>query len=203
MNRVKELRIKAGMQQKELALLVGVANPTVSDWEHGKKNPSGERLRKLSRIFNVDPGVVLGFSPPEQKKTKIDGVVPLTQSAVPILGNIACGERVTPDTEPEGFADLPEGVHADFALRCKGDSMIPTFLDGDLVLIKQQPEVENGQIAAVNIENETTLKRVYKQESGLLLRADNPAFGQVFIPAEDNREIIIHGLAVGYTRIFP
>lgn len=200
MNRVKELRIKAGMQQKELAIMVGVSRPTVSEWEHGKKNPSGERLRKISKIFNVDPGFVLGYSTPIQIRTKIDGSVPLTQSAVPILGNITCGERVTPDTNPEGFADLPEGVHADFALRCKGDSMIPTFLDSDLVLIKQQPEVENGQIAAVNIDNETTLKRIYMQENGIILRADNPAFGQVFIHSD--RQIIIHGLAVGYTRLF-
>lgn len=63
MNIVKELRERAGMQQKELALLVGVARPTVSEWEHGKKDPSGDRLRKLADLFNVDPGVVLGYRP--------------------------------------------------------------------------------------------------------------------------------------------
>lgn len=63
MNIVKELRERAGMQQKELALLVGVARPTVSEWEHGKKDPSGDRLRKLADLFEVDPGVVLGYRP--------------------------------------------------------------------------------------------------------------------------------------------
>ena len=63
MNIVRELRQRAGMQQKELAISVGVARPTVSEWEHGKKDPSGECLRKLSEIFNVDPGVILGYRP--------------------------------------------------------------------------------------------------------------------------------------------
>ena len=78
--------------------------------------------------------------------------------------------------------------------------MSPTFLDGDLVLIRQQPEVNTGQIAAVNIDGETTLKHLYYQDRGLLLVADNPAFAPVFIPAE--KEIIVHGLAVGYVRMF-
>lgn len=193
MNIVKELRTRAGMQQKELALLVGVARPTVSEWEHGKKDPSGERLRKLSQIFNVDAGVVLGYAP---------SVLPVRRDAVPILGTIACGERIEPDTNPEGFADLPEGVRADFALRCKGDSMTPTFLDGDLVLIRHQPEVEPGQIAAVDVDGETTLKHVYFREDGLTLTADNPKYPPVFIPADQAGEITIHGLAVGYTRLF-
>lgn len=62
MNIVKELRVRAGMQQKQLALAVGVARPTVSEWEHQKKDPSGERLAKLAEVFNVDPGIILGYS---------------------------------------------------------------------------------------------------------------------------------------------
>ena len=193
MNIVKELRIRAGMQQKELAILAGVARPTVSEWEHGKKDPSGERLKRLSEIFHVDIGTILGYSPV---------LIPIRNSAVPIIGSVACGERVTPDTNADGFLDQPEGVHADFALRCKGDSMQPTFLDGDFVLIRQQPEVENGQIAAVNIGGETTLKHVYFQEGGILLTADNAKYPPIFVPAGQDGEIIIHGLAVGYTRIF-
>ena len=192
MNIVKELRQRAGMQQKELAILLGVAAPTVSEWEHGKKDPSKERLRKLSQIFNVDIGTILGYAPP---------LIPIRPAAVPIIGNIACGERVTPDTNPEGYADLPEGVQADFALRCKGDSMLPTFQDGDLVLIRQQPEVENGQIAAVDVNGETTLKHIYKHQDGLLLTADNAKFAPVFVSGNQDGEIVIHGLAVGFLRL--
>ena len=120
---------------------------------------------------------------------------------MPIIGNSACGERVTPDTNPEGYADLPDGVQADFALRCKGDSMLPTFQDSDLVLIRQQPEVENGQIAAVDVNGETTLKHIYKQQDGLLLTADNAKFAPVFVSGNQDGEIVIHGLAVGFLRL--
>lgn len=192
---VKYLRKTKGLSQAVLARKLGINQASISLWESGKTNPDTETLMKLAKIFDVP----LDYFMSNEPRRELDSVA-IRKNAVPILGNIACGERVTPDTNPEGFADLPEGVHADFALRCKGDSMIPTFLDGDLVLIKQQPEVENGQIAAVNIENETTLKRIYRHENGIILRADNPAFGQVFIPSD--RQIIIHGLAVGYTRLF-
>ena len=196
MNIVKELRKRAGIQQKTLAIEIGVSNPTVSEWENGKKDPSGERLKRLSEFFGVDELVILGRMPP------VETFVPIRKAALPIVGSIACGERVTPDTNPEGYADLAEGVQADFALRCRGDSMAPTFLDGDLVLIRQQPEVEPGQIAAVNIGGETTLKHVYFRPDGVTLTADNPKYPPVFVPAGGDGEIVIHGLAVGYTRIF-
>lgn len=191
MNRVKELRRQSGMQQKELALRLGVSCPTVSEWEHGKKDPSGKRLVQLSQIFGVDIGTILGYDPV---------FVPIRRGVVPIVGEIACGTPATAEQNITGYADLPEGIHADFALRCTGDSMLPTFRDGDLVLIRQQPEVENGQIAAVGIDGETTLKHVYQQSDGLLLVADNPEYEPIFASAD--REIKIYGLAVGYTRVF-
>lgn len=193
MNIVKELRERSGMQQKELAILVGVSRPTVSEWEHGKKDPSGERLRKLSKIFNVDIGTILGYGP---------AVIPIQRNSIPIVGEIACGTPTEAVQNIEGYTDVPEGIRADFALRCKGDSMEPTFKSGDLVLIRIQPDVENGQIAAVNVNGETTLKHVYHQQDGLLLIADNPSFSPIYAPANSDNEIIIHGLAIGYTRLF-
>ena len=80
--------------------------------------------------------------------------------------------------------------------------MSPTFENNDLVLIRQQNDVENGQIAAVNVDGETTLKHVYHQENGLLLVADNPKYQPIYAPLDSDKEIIIHGLAVGYTRLF-
>lgn len=193
MNRVRELRKRAGMQQKELAILVGVSKPTVSEWELNKKNPSGERLIKLTKIFGVDAGTILGYDPL---------FVPIQRNKVPIIGEIACGTPTEAIQNNEGYTDVPEDVRADFALRCKGDSMEPTFKSGDLVLIRIQPDVENGQIAAVNVNGETTLKHVYHQQDGLMLVADNPVYSPIYAPADPDIEIIIHGLAIGYTRIF-
>ena len=193
MNRVRELRIRAEMQQKELASLAGVSHATVSDWETGKKNPSGARLKRLSEIFGVDHATILGYDPL---------YIPIRRNTVPIVGEIACGTPTEAVQNIEGYTDVPEGIRADFALRCKGDSMEPTFKSGDLVLIRIQPDVENGQIAAVNVNGETTLKHVYHQQDGLLLIADNPSFSPIYAPANSDNEIIIHGLAIGYTRLF-
>ena len=126
--------------------------------------------------------------------------IPIVHEAVPIIGNIACSPQTIPDTEPEGYADLPDGVRADFALRCNGDSMQPMFNDGDLVLIRKQPEVENGQVAAIGINGETTLKHVYKHENGLLLVANNTKYAPIQTSPQD--DVSIFGLAVGYVRMF-
>lgn len=204
MNIVRELRKKKGIQQKELALTLGVSQPTISDWEANKKDPSGDRLKKLADYFGVDELIILGkgvvnLTDPEKQ---LNGYVALGRSVLPIVGEIACGTPILAEQNIEGYADLPEGVHADFALRCKGDSMVPTFRDGDLVLIRKQPEVENGQIAAISINGEATLKHVYIRESGLMLVADNPAYEPILAAPSSDRQIIIHGLAVGYIRIF-
>ena len=192
MNIIRELRKKAGIQQKELALEIGVSIPTVSEWENGKKDPSGDRLKRLSEYFGVDELVILGRG---------GAFVPMIRNALPMLGTVPCGKPITPDLNAESI-DLPQGVTADFALKCKGDSMEPTFMDGDFVLIRAQPDVENGQIAAVNIAGETTLKHVYHHADGLLLVADNPKYAPIFAPFSDDEPIIIHGLAVGYLRVF-
>jgi repressor LexA len=186
------------MQQKELALTVGVAQPTVSEWESNKKDPSGDRLKKLSEIFGVDELVVLGKGVVDISETGIS-FIPLNHS-IPIIGNIACSPQNEPDTNVDGYTSVPEGVRADFALKCKGDSMLPMFNDGDLVLMRKQPEVENGQVAAVSINGETTLKHVYKTENGLLLFANNPKYEPIQTKTED--DVLIFGLAVGYVRMF-
>lgn len=195
---IKRLRRGRGYSQEQLARKLNVTQGAVSHWEQGANTPDTAQLLALARVFDVSLDEFTDDSPLRD----LDGLTPIKRDAVPILGNISCGERVTPDTNPEGYADLPDGVHADFALRCKGDSMIPTLQDGDLVLIRQQPGVENGQIAAVDVNGETTLKHVYQQPDGLLLTAENAKFAPVFVPAGQDGEIIIHGLAVGYLRLF-
>ena len=190
--RIKALMKEKGYSQNRLAKAAQISQSGLSTIINGGSSPSATTLQAISDALECSVSELMGEIAP--------GIIPLVRDSVPIIGSITCGERVSPDTERDGYASLPDGVHADFALRCKGDSMIPTFLNGDLVLIRQQPEVNNGQIAAVNIDGETTLKHIYYQDSGILLVADNPAFPPIFIPAE--KEIIIHGLAVGYVRMF-
>lgn len=194
---IKFFRKKAKYSQEHLARRLGLTQGSISSWETGRNDPDTGTLVQLAQIFGVSVDELTGM----QQHKDFDAIN-IRLAAIPIVGNIACGERITPDTNADGYADIPEGIHADFALRCKGDSMNPTLRDGDLVLIRQQPEVENGQIAAVSIDGETTLKRVYVQQGGISLIAENPLFPPINVPADSDREIIIHGLAVGYTRLF-
>jgi repressor LexA len=190
--RIQQKMKEQRLSQNKLAKAAQLSQAGISAIISGQVSPKEVTLSAIANALNCSVSELMGEIAP--------GIIPIVRKSVPIIGSIACGERVSPDTEAEGYADLPDGVKADFALRCKGDSMIPTFINGDLVLIRQQPEVNNGQIAAVNIEGETTLKHLYHQDSGVLLVADNPSFSPVFVPAE--KEIIVHGLAVGYVRMF-
>ena len=185
---IKDIRRRHYLSQAAFAKRVGVTQGTVSQWENGLTRPNLDQLKSISAMFGLSVDALLNNA----------RAINLQRKAIPILGNIACGELVSPDTNPDGYTDIPDGVSADFALRCNGDSMNPTFIDGDLVLIRQQPEVEPGQIAAVNIAGETTLKHVYPQNGGFLLVADNPAYQPIFT----DEQIVIHGLAVGYVRMF-
>lgn len=194
---IRYLRKSSGYSQEQLARKIGITQGSISQWENEITEPDTRTLVKLAQIFNVPMDSFLSEAPHRELDS-----IRVIRNAVPILGAIPCGKLNTSDQNPDGYADLPDGVHADFALRCEGNSMTPTLVDGDIVLIRQQPEVENGQIAAVNVDGETTLKRVYVRESGLLLMGDNPSYQPIFVPSDSDREIIIHGLAVGYTRLF-
>lgn len=120
---------------------------------------------------------------------------------VPLVGNIACGQPILAVEDADEVVSVPEDIQADFALRCQGDSMITArIFDGDVVYIKQQPEVETGQIAAVRIGDEATLKKVYysHDDSRITLRACNPLYPDLVYEGTGLNEIEILGLAVGF-----
>ena len=132
----------------------------------------------------------------------IPGVLPIPNMVKkPRLGSIACGEPILAVENMEGFDDVPENIHCDFTLICKGDSMIGARIhDGDLVYIRQQPDVENNEIAAVIIDEESvTLKRVYRDGDYLVLISENPSYPPILINGEHTARII--GKAVGFTSI--
>lgn len=197
--RIKQLRIARHLSQQQIAIRTGVTQGAVSQWEHGQTAPAADQLIALADMFGVSVYDLKGIKAPEQLDV---GFMPIRKQAVPIVGTIACGTPITAEQNIDGYADLPEGVRADFALRCRGDSMYPTFNDGDIVLLRQQPDVEDGQIAAVLINGEATLKHVYHEPDGLLLVADNPSFAPIRVKPTVDDYSAIQGRAVGYTRMF-
>ena len=189
---IKYLRKRARYSQEQIARKLGITQGSISSWETGRTTPDTKQFFQLAQIFGVSTDVFFSDSPLRD----LDAVN-ISKSAVPILGTIACGQPITAQQNVEGYADLPDGVHADFALRCKGDSMDPTFEHNDLVLIRQTPDVQNGQIAAVGIDGEALLKRIYRQGDTVVCVSDNPAYAPQIFPMMD---ITIYGLAVGYVR---
>ena len=193
--RIAQLRRERGISQEELSELALLHRVTVAKYESGQVEPGASALSRIADALGVstDEILLMGETSP--------GFVQVVRNAVPSVGEIACGVPITAQENIDGYADLPEGVRADFALRCKGDSMTPTFLDGDLVLIRQQPEVADGQIAAVGIDGEATLKHFYKTPGGVLLVSDNPKFAPMAYPAASAP--IVYGKAVGFVRKLP
>ena len=178
------------ISQNRLAKAAQISQSGLSSIISGASSPKENTLSAIASALDCTIAELLGESPP--------GISKMIISSVPIIGEVACGTPITAQQNIEGYADLPDGIRADFALRCKGDSMSPTFEDGDLVLIRQQPDVEDGQIAVVNVACEATMKHVYHQRNGLLLISDNPKYKPMIVDGD----IIIHGLAVGYVRMF-
>ena len=165
---------------------------TRARYESGVIEPGAFALSRIADALNVSTDELWCRS------EKLPPFIQIVKSAVPVVGVIACGTPINAEQNKDGYADIPDGVVADFALRCVGDSMNPTFLDGDLVLIRQQPEVEDGQIAAIGIDGEAMLKHVYKHENGILCVSDNPKFAPKLYPPESAP--IVYGLAVGFVR---
>ncbi len=194
---IKKLRTENGLSQEELGKMLGVQRAAVQKWECGTvKNLKRETIKKLSEIFSVDPSSFI-----DNDYMSYANIIPMPKmNRIPILGTIACGTPILAAENLEGDTVIPEDINADFALRCKGDSMIDARIhNGDIVYIRQQPTVENGEIAAVLIDEEATLKRVYISDNTITLVACNPKYQPFVYTGEQLNQIHILGKAVGFT----
>lgn len=205
--RMKQRRKEIGLSAEKVAERLGVSPATIYRYEKGdiEKVPA-DSLAEIAKILQTTPAYLMGWEeksgPAEPKKPTIPpGFIPMPKmKKVPLIGAIACGDPITAIQNREGEIDAPEDMKCDFALRCKGDSMIGAGIhDGDAVYIRIQPEVENGEIAAVRIGEEATLKRVYLHADYIELRPENPAYESIIRRREEMNDVQIEGKAVGYT----
>ena len=203
---IKQLRKDKEMTQDQLASLLKVSRSTIGMYETGNREPDFETCEAIADIFNVDMDYLMGRTTVKKKYAVSPSIVPSgflplpATSIVPLVGQIACGEPILAEQNITESVRLPMQWQADFALLCKGDSMAPTVLDGDLVAVKIQPEVENGEIAACRIGGEATLKRVYLHVDYIELRPENPAYESIIRRHDDMNDIHIEGKAVGFCR---
>jgi len=200
-DRIRQLRIQNNMTLEELGQRVGVGKSTVRKWETGAiANMRRDKIAKLAEALGTSVMDIMGIAP-SAEGVAYDNILPVPAvSSIPLLGTIACGDPILAQENIEGEVDLPEHIRADFALRCKGDSMINARIyDGDIVYIRHQPTVEDGQIAAVLIGDEATLKRVRLFPDHVVLQPENPLYRPLVYWEDDMNSIRILGLAVAFT----
>ena len=228
MIRIKELRLEKGMNMRQTAIALGIPYTTYISYEKGEREPNSEMLIILADYFNCSVDYLIGRSDERIDESVLDkvneiendyleatgniyhakmlssikNIIPLPETKeIPLLGTIACGEPILAEENIEEYIKADKDINAEFALRCKGDSMIEARINnGDIVYIHQQPDVENGEIAAVLIGDEATLKRVYKYpEKGMLvLKPANPKYDDFIFVGEELETIKILGKAVGF-----
>ena len=194
-------RKELGLTQKDIAEAVGVSEATVSRWESGEiANMRRDRISALAKILHCSTDFVM-TGQASTETTIPSGFSPMPpMNQVPLIGRIACGVPITAEENQEGIVSVPSTWHATFALVCEGDSMAPRIQNGDLVAIRKQDTVDNGQIAAVRINNEATLKKVYRYPDRLELRPINTDFEIIVLYGDDINTASIEGLAVGLCR---
>ena len=203
--RIKEIRISKNITQDELALKIGTTKQTIYKYENEiVTNIPSQKIELISNALNTTPNYLMGWS---DKSTddlySIPGINPIPKTYKrPRLGTIACGEPILAEENIETYDDIPDNIKCDFTLVCKGDSMINARInDGDIVYIKQQSQVDNGEIAAVLIDNEATLKRVYIYEDKVVLQPENTKYPPFVYTKEEMNNIRILGKAVGFTSL--
>ena len=205
---LKERRLQLGLTLKEVAAKVGVSEATVSRWEGGQiANMKRQYIAAYAAALQTTPGFIMtGKEESEADSTRRPaptppGFLPMPEMAqVPLVGRIACGTPITAEQNVEQIVSIPAAWRATFTLMCRGDSMAPRIQDGDLVAVRSQPEVENGEIAAVRIGEEATLKHVYVYPNYIELRPENPEYTSIIKIGPEMEDVHIEGRVVGLCR---
>ena len=204
--RLKELRLSHNYSMDRLIELYNAKfngkmnKSTLSRYENGLQEPMYTVVVNLAELFGVTVDYISGTNSTTDYEKY--GLKPIKTKKFPMLGEIACGQPIYANEEYETFVEASADINADFCLTAKGDSMINArIFDGDIVFIKAQPDIENGEIAAVMIEDEVTLKRVYKYENRLELRPENPLHSVQNYEGETLNHIRILGKAVVFQSV--
>ena len=196
-----------GMRASDLCKRTGLSKARISQYVNGKFIPKSDAVILMAEALRVSELWLLGKSddmdavPRPVKIACPENISPLRLCRYPILGEIACGLPILAEEDPDGGYVTAAETTADFCLTAKGDSMIGArIFDGDEVFIQQTDLVNNGEIAAVVVDNEATLKRVYyyPDDEKLILTAENPAFAPMVFVGEELANIRILGRAVAF-----
>ena len=185
---------KMGIDRNKLSSDLDIKYTTLTDWINGKTYPRIDKIELLANYFGISKSDLVEDA--SQNESKIINLKQVKEmKSIPVLGDIACGDPITAEENIQGYRDevadtLPTGNL--FYLHCKGDSMAPTIPNGAYVLIRQQPDVEDGEIAAVlvNGDTEATLKRIKRQGSLVMLMPDNQSYDPYVVTPDNPARIL-------------
>ena len=199
-NKLRAARKNKQLTQKELAAKIKAAHNSISNWENDQNMPDPDTIQHLCWALDVQPNY---FFDVETNPSYPSNIIPMPEMRqIPLIGSIACGKPILAEEHVESYIDIPKYIKADFALTCKGDSMINARIyDGDIVYVRTQTSVETGEIAAVLIDNEATLKRFYHypEKNMLILKAENPKYEDFIFIGPEIQNLRILGKAVAFT----
>ena len=197
---IRKYRKQMGLTQEELAKRIGYTDrSSIAKIEKGVVDLPQSKITQIAKVFGISSKDLMGNDGIDVEPFSFNEITSISKQTFPLFDGIAAGQpRLMPDGI-ETYVESTTAIRADFVLRVHGDSMIGARIyDGDLVFIRQQPEVENGEIAAVAIGDEATLKRVYRYGDTLSLRAENPAYKEMVFTGEELNNIRILGKAVAF-----
>ena len=204
--KIKAARESKGLSYSQLAEKSGLKKSTLQRYETGatRKIPI-EVIGVLESCLGLERGSLMGWNvgnvPDNEQLPQYDNIFPIETKKFPLLGSIACGEPIWANEDRESYIEAGAHIRADFCLRAQGDSMINArIMDGDIVFIRKQPMVDDGEIAAVIIDDEATLKRVYydKEQQELTLVSENSKYKPFNYRGEELDHIRILGKAVAF-----
>jgi repressor LexA len=200
--RIKARRKALGLSADFIADKLGIDKTTMFRYERGAiKKVSYDILIPLATILNTTPVYLMGMTDDPDSKADYNNIYQIKTKRFPLLGSIACGQPLFADEHFEAYIEAGADIPADFCLRCKGDSMINARIqDGDIVFIRKQSTVDNGEIAAVIIDDVATLKRVfyYPDKGKLVLQAENPTYEPFIYVGDELNQVRILGKAVAF-----
>lgn len=209
--RLKEAMQLRNIKQVDLVNATGIGKSSISTYIAGSYEPKQRNIYKLAKALNVNEAWLMGYDVPLERSdynishddhvnnliNKYPEIHQITKKSYPLLANAPCGEPIYEEVQQNYYVSADADINADFCVKAKGDSMINAkIFDGDIVFIKSQPEVENGQIALISIDDEVTIKRFYKNVEEVILVPENPTYKTIRINNESKKNIRILGLAV-------
>lgn len=199
---IKKKRQSLNLTQTELAKKLGYADKSmIAKIEKGQVDLPQSKIVAFAKALNTTPSDLMGWDDNKGNYEEYNNIYKIDTIKLPLLGTVACGEPIYADEDRESYILAGTDINADFCLKCKGDSMINARIyDGDIVFVRKQDIVNNGEIAVVIIDDEATLKRFYyyREQNLVILKPENSKYQDIVLSGEELEKVKVIGKAIAF-----